>query len=314
MSLLSFQMKFKDEQACRDWLAEKRWGGHNKAICPHCNHNVCYIHNGIDRYTCQTCSKQFSVRSNTIFEDSRLPLVKWFIAIFLFSSLKKGISSIQLSKYIEITQKSAWFMLQRIREVMDDSGSNGKFTGTCEIDETHVGGKAQNMHMSKRIKANGVFEKSVVMGIVNRDTKQVKGIKVDDATSYSLINQINSNINTDSIVITDEHKSYHSMSNEYNHKTVNHSKGEYVKDSSTNKRGEERKAFKVHTNSIEGFWSQLKRGINGIYHWASKKHIQKYVNEFAYRYNNKEFSDFEMFANWFVGCEGRKLSYVELIK
>lgn len=205
-------------------------------------------------------------------------------------------------------------MLQRIREVMDDSGSNGKFTGTCEIDETHVGGKAQNMHMSKRIKANGVFEKSVVMGIVNRDTKQVKGIKVDDATSYSLINQINSNINTDSIVITDEHKSYHSMSNEYNHKTVNHSKGEYVKDSSTNKRGEERKAFKVHTNSIEGFWSQLKRGINGIYHWASKKHIQKYVNEFAYRYNNKEFSDFEMFANWFVGCEGRKLSYVELIK
>ena len=313
MNLIEFNIKFKDEQACIDWLINKRWGNGN-AICSHCGSEKNCKHNTRAIYTCKDCKTQFSVRMGTIFEHSRLPLYKWFLAIYLFTSLKKGLSSIQLSKYLSITQKSAWFMLQRIREVMDDSGNNGKFSGTCEVDETYIGGKAQNMHMSKRIKANGVYDKSVIMGIINRDTKQVKGIKVDDATSYSLVNKINENINESSIVITDEHKSYKSIPNSYNHKSVNHSKGEYVKESSTNKRGEERKAFKVHTNSIEGFWSQLKRGINGIYHWASKKHIQKYVNEFSFRYNNKEFSDFEMFANWFVGCEGRKLSYEMLIK
>ena len=141
-------MKFKDEQSCRDWLAGKRWGGHDKAICPHCNHKTCYIHTGIDRYTCQSCAKQFSVRTNTIFEDSRLPLVKWFIAIYLSTSLKKGISSIQLSKYIEITQKSAWFMLQRIREVMKNDSD--EFGGINEIDEAYIGGKYENMHKSKK--------------------------------------------------------------------------------------------------------------------------------------------------------------------
>ena len=144
MSLLSFQMKFKDEQACRDWLADKRWGGHDKATCPHCNHKTCYIHTGIDRYTCQSCAKQFSVRTNTIFEGSRLPLVKWYIAIYLFTSMKKGISSIQLGKYIEVTQKTAWFMLHRIREVMHSG--NSPFDGITEVDEAYFGGKEGNKH------------------------------------------------------------------------------------------------------------------------------------------------------------------------
>ena len=301
MSLMSFQMKFKDEQACRDWLADKKWGGHDKAICPNCNHKTCYIHTGIDRYTCQSCAKQFSVRTNTIFEDSRLPLVKWFIAIYLSTSLKKGISSIQLSKYIEITQKSSWFMLQRIREVM--KGDFNQFDGITEIDEAYVGGKDGNKHSHLK----GKVEKSVIVGMVNRDTKQVKAFKVLDSQKEHLLPKINLNIKNGSTIITDTLQAYKDLKRNYNHNTVKHSNGEYVKKNS-------KTAFKIHTNTIEGFWSHLKRGIFGVYHWASNKHIQKYCNEFSFRYNNKEFSDFDIFTNWFAGCEGKKLEYSFLIK
>lgn len=298
---MSFQMKFKDEQACRDWLADKRWGGHDKAICPHCKHKTCYIHTGIDRYTCQSCAKQFSVRTNTIFEDSRLPLVKWFIAIYLSTSLKKGISSIQLAKYIEITQKSAWFMLQRIREVM--KGDFNQFDGITEIDEAYIGGREGNKHTNKK----GKVEKSVIVGMVNRDTKQVKAFKVLDSQKEHLLPKVNIHNKKGSIIITDTLHAYNDLKKNYKHNTVKHSAGEYVKTDS-------RTAYKIHTNTIEGFWSQLKRGVNGIYHWASNKHIQKYVNEFSFRYNNKDFSDFDIFANWFAGCECKKLEYGFLIK
>ncbi len=198
MSLLSFQKKFADEKACRDWLADKRWGGHDKAVCPHCNHKTCYIHTGIDRYTCQSCAKQFSVRTNTIFEDSRLPLIKWFIAIYLSTSLKKGISSIQLAKYIEITQKSAWFMLQRIREVM--KGDFDQFDGITEIDEAYIGGREGNKHYNKK----GKVEKSVIVGMVNRDTKQVKAFKVLDSQKEHLLPKVNIHNKRGSTIITDK--------------------------------------------------------------------------------------------------------------
>lgn len=188
MSLISFQMKFKDEQACRDWLASKRWGGHDKAVCPHCNHKTCYIHTGIDRYTCQSCAKQFSIRTNTIFEGSRLPLVKWYIAIYLFTSMKKGISSIQLSKYIEVTQKTAWFMLHRIREVM--KGDNNPFGGVTEIDEAYLGGSETNRHVNKK----GLSEKIVVLGFVNRETGKAKAVKVKSAKTYDLQGSIYANV------------------------------------------------------------------------------------------------------------------------
>ena len=300
MNLLQFQKNFNDEQACRNWLAEKRWGKDN-AICPHCKSNNHYKYEDGRLFKCADCKKQYTVRIGTIFEDSRIPLVKWFIAIYLFSTMKKGMSSIQLAKYIEITQKSAWFMLQRIREVMKEDFN--QFNGITEIDEAYIGGRDQNKHTHKK----GKVEKSVIIGMVNRDTKQVKAFKVLDSQKEHLLPKVNIYNKRGSTIITDTLQAYKDLKKNYNHNTVKHSAGEYVKKNS-------RTAYKIHTNTIEGFWSHLKRGIFGVYHWASNKHIQKYVNEFSFRYNNKDFSDFDIFANWFACCEGKKLEYSFLIK
>jgi transposase-like protein len=305
MNLIEFTKKFQDEQACRDWLATKRWGSVDKAICPHCDCNNVYKFNDGILYKCSKCNKQFTVRINTIFEDSRLPLVKWFLAIYLFTSNKKGISSIQLSKYIQTTQKTAWFILQRLREVMNDGGSS-PFDGISEIDEAYLGGKSSNMHMSKRIELKEKDNKQCVLGIVNRDTKQVKAIKVESSKTQDLQEVIYNNVNEGETIITDGYSSYDVLKWNYKHESVNHSKGEYVKQNS-------REAFKIHTNTIEGFWSLLKRGIDGIYHWASKKHIQKYLNEFSFRYNEGKISDFDRFSTWFSNCQDVRLTYKSLI-
>ncbi len=299
MNLLEFQKKFSDEQACRDWLAEERWGKQS-ATCVHCGCKETYKYEDGRLFKCKKCKKQFTVRIGTIFEDSRIPLIKWFIAIYLFSSMKKGISSIQLSKYVEVTQKTAWFMLHRIREVM--KGGNDPFNGITEIDEAYIGGSDTNKHKDKK----GISQKTTVIGIVNRDTKQVKAFKVIDNKAEHLLPRINVNVERGSTIITDTYFGYDRLRKNYNHETIKHSAEEYV-------RNDARTAFKIHTNTIEGFWSHLKRGITGIYHWASEKHMQKYCNEFSFRYNVKELNDFGKFASWFCGCEGKRVVYRVLV-
>jgi transposase-like protein/DUF2075 family protein len=320
MNLIKFAKKFQDEQACRDWLATKRWGSIDKAICPHCDCDNVYKFNDGILYKCGGCKKQFTVRINTIFEDSRLPLVKWFLAIYLFTSNKKGISSIQLSKYIQTTQKTAWFILQRLREVMNDNNDpfngiseskasktpNENNTNCFEIDEAYLGGKSTNRHMNKRIELKEKDNKQCVLGIVNRDTKQVKAVKVASSKTHDLQDTIYNNVKEGSTIITDSYSSYNVLHWNYKHESVNHSNGEYVKQSS-------REAFKIHTNTIEGYWSLLKRGIYGIYHWASKKHIQKYLNEFSFRYNERQLSDFDRFGAWFSNCQNVRLTYKSLV-
>ena len=165
MNLIEFQLKYSNEEACIKDLEIRRWG-ENNAICPFCKSNHFCKHNTRHIYTCMNCKKQYSVRIGTIFESSRLPLNKWYLAVYLFTSLKKGISSHQLSKYLSITQKSAWFMLQRIREVMKNDNNN-KFDGTTEIDEAYLGGSETNKHADKKNKT----EKTCIIGLVNRDTK-----------------------------------------------------------------------------------------------------------------------------------------------
>lgn len=297
MNFINFQKKFKDEQTCINWLIIARFGSKENISCPYCDNKKIYHFNNGKTFKCSTCSKQFSIKIGTIFEGSNVPLLKWFFSIYLFTSLKKGLSSIQLSKYIGVTQKTAWFMLQRIRVALDGENSN-QFEGISEIDEVYLGGRAKM--------ANKMSNKTVVVGIVNRNTKQVFAKKVKSAKTYDLQPIINGNIKEGSIIITDEWRSYNKFNSMYKHHKVNHSKGEYVKK-------DNREAYKIHTNTIEGFWSHLKRGINGIYHWASKKHIDKYLLEYSYRYNKRYLTDFERFGNFFENCKRKNLSYKELI-
>ena len=195
---MTFQLKFPNETACQEWLAEQRWGGKDKAICPHCGCKSCYQHKGIDRFTCKKCLKQFSVRYNTIFAESRLPLIKWFMAIYLFSTLKKGISSLQLAKYLDIQQRTAWFLLQRIREVMKNN-DNTPFSGITEIDEAYIGGSETNKHLDKKNKV----EKTCIIGLVNRDKKQVRAYKVSSNEKENLLPKVYLNCKDKSNIFTD---------------------------------------------------------------------------------------------------------------
>ncbi len=296
MNLLNFQKKFADEQACINWLINERFGSKENMTCPHCGCNKAYKFKNGKTFKCSSCLKQFSIRIGTIFEGSNVPLLKWFFAIYLFTSLKKGISSIQLSKYIGVTQKTAWFVLQRIRVVMEDETI--QFEGISEIDEVYIGGRAKMQ--------NKMSNKTVVVGIVNRDKKEVVAKKVESAKTYDLQPTIYENVKEGSTIITDEWRAYNVLKWNYKHHKVNHSQGEYVKK-------DNREAYKIHTNTIEGFWSHLKRGINSIYIWASKKHIDKYLLEFSYRYNKRHLDDFARFGNFFQNCERKNLSYKTLI-
>jgi transposase-like protein len=300
---------FHTEEDCIRYLKDILWG--NGKYCPFCGSNHIHEFKDIKRNRCYECKKDFSIRKGTIFEDSNIKLKKWFMASYIYNAHKKGISSCQLAKDISVSQPTAWFMLQRLRHASRDRNEN--FKGTCEIDETYIGGKAENMHLNKRVEAKGIFKKSIIMGIVNRETKQVKTIKVEDTTSNSLVSNIYKNIEEGSFLITDEHKAYKSIGMSYNHRSCNHSKGEYNKEEKFESRKNGYKAYKINTNSIEGFWSQLKRGLYGVYHWASEKHIQKYCDEFSFRYNTKAGEDFERFGMFITNNIQGKLSYKSLI-
>jgi len=293
-NLLTFYSKFKDEQTCRDYLAELRWNG--RIICPHCGSiDSSYRYKDGKLFKCRACQKQFTVRVGTIFEDSQLPLQKWFLAIYLATSLKSGISSIQLSKYLGITQKSAWFMLHRIRQVIECEDL--ELSGTVETDETYIGGKVTNRQKRRR---DDDDTKQVVFGMVERKGKTVLR-HVISSGARSLLPVIQNKVRKDAEIFSDESRSYTSLKKMgYSHGAVNHRRGEYVNG-------------QIHTNTIEGVWSQLKRGIDGIYHHVSPKHLQRYCNEYQYRYNTRELNDFERFNDWLNLVNHKKLTYSKLI-
>jgi transposase-like protein len=194
----------------------------------------------------------------------------------LFLNGKKGISALQLQREISVTYKTAWRILHKIREAMgkdndDDDDFTGLMQGITEADETYVGGKEENKHKHKKFTS----VKSIVFGMINRDTQKAKAFLVESAKYHDLAEHIIKNVEMGSTLITDEHSSYRALKTYYKHKTICHSAKEYVRSD-------------IHTNSIESFWSTLKRGIYGIYHHVSKKHLQNYVNELCFRYNNRE--------------------------
>jgi transposase-like protein len=284
MNFKEFQKKFKTKKSIIDHFVAIRYK--NGVKCSHCGcvgEGIYHRKDNLKLFECANCGNSFSIFKDTIFEKSSTDLKKWFYAIHLFLNGKKGISALQLQREIGTTYKTAWRMLKQIRAAMgnkkkdddDDNDDNGFMNTIIEIDETYLGGEAKNKHMSERVRAKGFFKKNIVLGILERN-KEVRAFVIDEAKRDVIMEKIIENVAKDSQIITDEHKAYYWVYTGWKHKVVNHSKGKF------------RNGAGVHTNSIEGFWSTLKRGVYGVYHHVSKKHLQGYVNEFAFRYNNRE--------------------------
>lgn len=296
-TLLQMMDTLHTEEDCRVYLENVHWNG--KPICPHCgsiseNHYK-LTQNGEFKglYKCRDCGKRFTVRQGTMFEGSNLPLKKWFYAIYLFLSHKRGISSCQLAKDIGVTQKTAWFMLHRIRHNVRDDDAD--FNDMTQVDETYVGGKTQR---NRGGQGRSTKQKTPVMGLLSDGKVYARVIK--NASSKVLLEVIDELVRKGSTVITDRWKGYNKVKERYIHEVVEHNIKEYVN------------AGGFHTNSIEGFWSQLKRGIIGIYFLVSPKHLQNYCKEFVFRYNTRKQSDADRF-NEFLGSFTERLYYGELL-
>ena len=297
---MDFITFFSTEKKCHEFLKSILWSkGKN---CPHCGSNAVYEYtSNFKKNRCKDCKCDFSIRKGTIFEESRMSLQKWFMCIYLMNSNKKGISSLSLARQVGINKTTAWFVLHRLRFIAD-TGFTNMFQGTCEVDETYIGGKEGNKHTHKK----GLEEKAVVLGIKNRETKQVKAYHTEDNKYHTLGEKIFEKVEHGSTLITDEYKGYKALKYYYNHESINHSAKEYCRVDAS------RVAVKITTNSVEGVFSLLKRGINGIYHWASKKHLQNYLNEFSFRYNTNKMADNQRFSCFLENVYGR-LTYKELI-
>jgi transposase-like protein len=297
ISLYQFFQKFPNEEAARIFFEQKRWQG--KTICPHCgSEHVAECKNHLPMaYRCKGCRKHFSVRTGTVLEQSRLPLHKWLMAIYMMTTARKGIPSTQMAKELGITQKSAWFLAQRIRETW--FGNDTNIGDTVEVDETYIGGKEKNKHSNKKLHSGrGAVGKIAVAGIKCR-TGNVVAKPVADVSAFTLKGFIKANVKSGSTVYTDSFRSYSNLTG-YNHEIVNHSVGEYVK-------------AQAHTNGIESFWALLKRGYNGIYHHMSAKHLHRYVNEFSFRHNTSKTSTLDFIAMAVEKMQGHRLTYKGLI-
>lgn len=297
-SILDLVQAFPDEQSCIDHLEILRWSGN--VVSPFDETSKVYNCKG-NRYKCKNTGKYFNVKTETIFDNTKMDLRKWFIAIWLVTSHKKGISSLQLGRDLNITQKSAWFMLQRIRNCFG-LDNDDQLTGEVKIDETYVGGKSKNrpakIRKDESIETKERYEKSAVLGMVERHGS-VRAMHVDNATELSLLTPIVNNIEQGSTIYSDELRAYNKLERVYDHQTVKHGGGEYV-------RG------RVSTNTIESFWALLKRGIYGIYHFTSKKHLHFYFDEFVFRYNTRKGTESDRF-NLLLMHSDKRLTYKQLI-
>lgn len=297
-SIIELIKAFPNEQACINHLEAIRWDGN--VVSPFDPSSTVYKCKG-NKYRCKNTKKYFNVKTATLFDNSKIELQTWFLSIWLITAHKKGISSLQLGRDLNVTQKTAWFMLQRIRNCFGIENT-GTLNNEVEIDETYIGGKNTNKHNYKKkenTQGRSVKDKTPVIGMIERKGKLIAK-KIEDTKASSLAPEIIKVVKELAKIYTDEWVGYKAVGKLYTHEVVKHSLEEYVRDD-------------VHTNSIEGFWALLKRGIMGIYHSTSKKHLQRYIDEFVFRYNTRNISENERF-NMLITNNGCRLKYQDLIK
>jgi transposase-like protein len=300
-TLLEAVQYFSDAENCRKFMIAVRWAD-GVVKCPHCgSEKVSYLEKA-KVYQCygKHPKSKFSLKVGTVFEDSPISLEKWLPASWLLSNCKNGISSYELAKSIGVTQKSAWFMLHRIRTAMkeDHSNTTGSHWGNpIEIDETFVGGKAKNKHLSQRKQTE---RKTIVMGMLNRETRQIRAKVIPNVKRETLQAEILANVGFNAHVFTDGWSGYDGIDQykNFTHRTVNHI-NQYVNG-------------RVHTQGIENFWSLLKRGLSGTYVAVEPFHMDSYVDEQVFRYNNRKQSDSRRFEKMLGQVAGKRLTYAEL--
>jgi len=297
-TLLEAIRYFSDLDVATDFVAKMKW--EDGPVCDRCGSVESYHLVKRRVWKCKGCGRQYSVKVGTIFEDSPLGLDKWLPAVWLIANSKNGVSSHELGRALGVTQKSAWFMLHRIRLAMA-TGTFEKLSGIAEVDETFVGGKATNMHAKQRtekITGTGGTDKTIVVGVLERGG-EVRAEVVPDRKAGTLMDFINENVEPNSTVYTDSHQGYAPVRWNFEHGMTDHSLGEYVNGA-------------IHTNGIENFWSLLKRSIAGTYLSIAPKHLIAYVDERAFAFNNRKTSDFDRFSTVLTQVAGRRLTYAEL--
>jgi transposase-like protein len=291
---------FSDADRAFDFVLKLRWP-HGNVTCPRCEHDQTSFLSTRRIWKCKGCRKQFSLKVGTIFEDSPLGWDKWLPAIWLIANSKNSISSHELARSLGVTQKSAWFMLHRIRLAMQ-TGTFQKMSGITEVDDTFIGGLAKNMHQKVRrqkIHGTGGIDKMIVQGARNRDTGTVTAAVIDGTDTATIQEHIYEWIGTGSALFTDEHKSYGGLEQDFALKQVNHAKGEYV-------------SGDVHTNGIENYWSLLKRSIKGTQIHVSPDHLVRYVAERTFAYNHRDADDLGRMRAAVAGTSGRRLTWAQL--
>ena len=303
-TLLEAIRYFADEDVAHAFVANLRWP-HGEQTCQKCGSvGKHYFLKTRRVWKCRDCRKQFSIRVGTIFEDSPIKLSLWLPAVWMLVNCKNGISSYELARDLGVTQKTAWFMLHRIRLAMID-GLWTKMDGEVEVDETYVGGKSKNMHIAKRkrvIKSTGGHDKTAVMGLLERPRNSphslVRTTVLPDTTQRTMQAEVRENVKAGADLFTDRHWGYYGLDSDYIHGVIDHA-SEYV-------RG------KVHTNGIENFWSLLKRAIHGTYVSIEPFHVFRYLDEQTFRFNNRGDTDRGRFLRAVASVIDKRLTYDEL--